>query len=51
MREFASGWDDQLQDHGRPAPVAFAADGRLFLGDDRLGAILWIAPSELTMQP
>jgi len=51
MLEFASGWDDQLQDHGRPAPVAFAADGRLFLGDDVLGAIFWIAPSELTMQP
>ena len=51
MLEFASGWDDQLQDHGRPAPVAFAADGRLFLGDDQLGAILWIAPNELMMQP
>ena len=51
MLELASGWDDQLQDHGRPAPVAFAADGRLFLGDDQLGAILWIAPSELAMQP
>jgi len=50
MLEFATGWDDTLQDHGRPAPVAFAPDGRLFLGDDQLGAILWIAPSTL-MKP
>lgn len=44
MREFATGWDDQRQDHGRPAPVAFAPDGRLFLGDDQRGAVIWIAP-------
>ncbi|MDP9152046.1 MAG: hypothetical protein M3O36_19145 [Myxococcota bacterium] len=47
MTEFASGWDDGMRDHGRPAPIAFAPDGRLFLGDDQLGAILWIAPVEL----
>lgn len=44
MLEFATGWDDGRQDHGRPAPVAFAPDGRLFLGDDWTGAIVWIAP-------
>jgi glucose/arabinose dehydrogenase len=45
--EFATGWDDGLQDHGRPASIAFAADGRLFLGDDHLGAVVWIAPVDL----
>jgi glucose/arabinose dehydrogenase len=50
MLEFATGWDDTLQDHGRPAPIAFASDGRLFVGDDQLGAIIWIAPNDL-MQP
>jgi glucose/arabinose dehydrogenase len=47
MLEFASGWDDQFNDHGRPAPVAFAPDGRLFLGDDQQGAVIWIAPTGL----
>lgn len=42
--ELASGWDDGRQDHGRPAAVGFAADGRLFLGDDIAGLIVWIAP-------
>jgi hypothetical protein len=27
--------------------VAFAADGRLFLGDDQQGTIVWIAPVNL----
>jgi glucose/arabinose dehydrogenase len=44
MLEFATGWDDGKQDHGRPAPVAFAPDGRMFLGDDQKGAVIWIAP-------
>lgn len=48
MLEFATGWDDQRKDHGRPAPVAFAPDGRLFLGDDQQGAVIWIAPVGLT---
>jgi len=43
--ELASGWDDGRQDHGRPAAVGFAADGRLFLGDDIAGLIVWIAPA------
>jgi glucose/arabinose dehydrogenase len=42
--DFAKGWDDGHRDHGRPAPVAFAPDGRLFLGDDYAGRIVWIAP-------
>ena len=42
--ELASGWDDGRQDRGRPAAVGFAADGRLFLGDDIAGSIVWIAP-------
>jgi glucose/arabinose dehydrogenase len=50
LLEFATGWDDTLQDHGRPAPVAFAPDGRLFLGDDQMGAVIWIAPNDL-MKP
>jgi glucose/arabinose dehydrogenase len=44
MIDFATGWDDGRQDHGRPAAVTFAPDGRLFVGDDQLGAVIWIAP-------
>jgi glucose/arabinose dehydrogenase len=47
MQEFATGWDDGRQDRGRPAPVAFAPDGRLFLGDDWTGLVVWIAPTSL----
>jgi glucose/arabinose dehydrogenase len=47
MLEFATGWDDGRQDHGRPAPVAFAPDGRMFLGNDNDGAVVWIAPVDL----
>jgi glucose/arabinose dehydrogenase len=50
MLQFASGWDDNMHDHGRPAPITFAADGRLFLGNDNDGSIVWIAPVGL-MQP
>jgi glucose/arabinose dehydrogenase len=50
MREFATGWDDGRQDHGRPAPLAFAPDGRLFLGDDWTGLVVWIAPIALPKQ-
>jgi glucose/arabinose dehydrogenase len=50
MLEFATGWDDGLQDHGRPAPIAFAPDGRMFIGDDQKGAVIWIAPVELMQQ-
>src|SRR5262249_45024949 len=47
LSEFASGWDDHTLLHGRPANVAFAPDGRLFLGDDNSGVIMWIAPFDL----
>lgn len=48
MLDFATGWDDGLQDHGRPAAVTFAPDGRMFVGDDMRGLIFWIAPVTLT---
>jgi glucose/arabinose dehydrogenase len=44
MVDFATGWDDNKQDHGRPAAVTFAPDGRLFIGNDIDGTILWVAP-------
>jgi len=44
MTDFATGWDDKSFAHGRPAELAFAPDGRLFLANDRNGDILWIAP-------
>jgi glucose/arabinose dehydrogenase len=47
MLDFATGWDDGTLQHGRPAPIAFAPDGRMFLGDDQRGAVIWIAPSNL----
>ncbi len=42
--EFAGGWDDGQQDHGRPAAVAVAPDGRVFLANDADGSIVWFAP-------
>jgi glucose/arabinose dehydrogenase len=50
LTDFATGWDDGHQDHGRPAAVTFAPDGRLFLGDDNNGDIFWIAPLDLSRQ-
>jgi glucose/arabinose dehydrogenase len=54
LLEFATGWDTAdpiaIRTHGRPAPVTFAPDGRLFLGDDQKGAVIWIAPVGL-MRP
>jgi glucose/arabinose dehydrogenase len=47
MMDFATGWDDGTRLHGRPANVAFAGDGRLFLGNDNDGNIIWIAPLDL----
>jgi glucose/arabinose dehydrogenase len=47
LTNFATGWDDGLRNHGRPASVAFASDGRLFLGNDNDGTIVWIAPLTL----
>ena len=43
--DFATGWDDGMHDHGRPTAVAFAPDGRLFVGNDVDGSIYWFAPS------
>jgi glucose/arabinose dehydrogenase len=47
MIDFATGWDDGRQDHGRPAAITFAPDGRMFVGDDQQGAVIWIAPVNL----
>jgi glucose/arabinose dehydrogenase len=44
MVDFATGWDDSTLQHGRPAAVAFAPDGRLFVANDNNGVIFWIAP-------
>jgi glucose/arabinose dehydrogenase len=48
LLDFATGWDDGTRAHGRPAPITFAPDGRMFLGDDNKGLIVWIAPYELS---
>lgn len=48
MSDFATGWDDGRMDHGRPAAITFAPDGRMFVGDDQAGAVIWIAPVGLT---
>ncbi len=45
MNDFATGWDDGSHAHGRPATIAFAPDGRLFVGNDINGDIVWIAPT------
>lgn len=45
--DFAVGWDNSARAHGRPSSVAFSADGRLFIGNDNDGVILWIAPLDL----
>ncbi|HEY3822838.1 MAG TPA: hypothetical protein VGL81_36990 [Polyangiaceae bacterium] len=47
VSDFAVGWDDNRRDHGRPAAVAFSTDGRLFLGNDNDGSVVWIAPLSL----
>jgi glucose/arabinose dehydrogenase len=47
MDAFATGWDDGTRGHGRPSSVAFAPDGRLFVGNDNNGDIFWIAPLDL----
>jgi glucose/arabinose dehydrogenase len=43
----ATGWDDGMQDHGRPAAISFSADGRAFIANDIDGDIFWIAPKSL----
>jgi glucose/arabinose dehydrogenase len=45
LTPFADGWDDSSLAHGRPASLEFnTADGRLFIGNDNSGDIIWIAP-------
>ncbi len=44
MKDFATGWDDGLRAHGRPAAVAMSDDGRLFVDNDVNGDIFWVAP-------
>jgi glucose/arabinose dehydrogenase len=44
---FGAGWDDGIQDHGRPTTIAFAPDGRMFIGNDWNGDVVWIAPVNL----
>ena len=53
MEDFATGWSGQppLRQYGRPTVVAFAPDGRLFLGNDTSGDIIWIAPMGLAPTP
>lgn len=49
--DIAKGWDDGLLDHGRPAAIAFSADGRAFIANDVDGDIFWIAPVGLKLAP
>ena len=54
MVDFASGWVDNPSPpvgFGRPTVVAFAPDGRLFLGNDTTGDIIWFAPLDLAPPP
>ncbi len=49
MVDFATGWDPAKVDggamtNGRPAALAFAPDGRLFVANDYNGVVFWIAP-------
>jgi glucose/arabinose dehydrogenase len=46
---FSTGWDDGMLDHGRPTTIAFAADGRMFIGNDWNGDVVWMAPVNLPM--
>jgi glucose/arabinose dehydrogenase len=47
LHAFATGWDDGTLTHGRPAAIEFSSDGRLFIGNDSSGDILWIAPLDM----
>ena len=45
MLDFATGdWASNPHLHGRPAALTFSPDGRLFLGNDVDGTVVWIAP-------
>jgi glucose/arabinose dehydrogenase len=43
LSDFATGWDDGTQSHGRPSDIVFSPDGRMFVANDNSGEILWIA--------
>jgi glucose/arabinose dehydrogenase len=48
MTDFATGWDNKaMRLQGRPAAIEFAADGRMFIGNDNNGDVIWIAPVDL----
>jgi glucose/arabinose dehydrogenase len=47
MMDFATGWYEPTLAHGRPAPITFAPDGRMFLGNDINGDVIWMAPIDL----
>jgi glucose/arabinose dehydrogenase len=42
--DFATGWDDVVHAHGRPGSLVESPDGRMFVGNDVNGDIVWIAP-------
>jgi glucose/arabinose dehydrogenase len=44
MVDFAIGWDDGHQDHGRPSDITISSDGRMFIANDNNGEIFWLAP-------
>jgi glucose/arabinose dehydrogenase len=44
ISDFATGWDDRSNAHGRPTVAAFGPDGRLYIGDDTASEIFWVAP-------
>jgi len=44
MADFATGWDDGTESHGRPSDVDFSSDGRMFVANDVNGDIFWVAP-------
>jgi hypothetical protein len=47
MMDFVTGWDQGsggANIHGRATAVGFGDDGRLYIGDDTLGEIFWVAP-------
>jgi glucose/arabinose dehydrogenase len=46
LSDFAVGWyvNGAATNHGRPASITFAPDGRMFIGNDINGDILWISP-------
>lgn len=45
MTDFVSGWSQAR--HQRATAIAFGPDGRIYVGDDNSGEILWIAPTTL----